>query len=55
MSRAGAWDSEERLRGRRRLLIVSIAVAAVLIVGRSVQLQGFEGDRWRAEAAERAS
>jgi cell division protein FtsI (penicillin-binding protein 3) len=51
VSRAGAWDSEERLRGRRRLLIVSIAIAAVLIVGRSVQLQGFEGDKWRAEAA----
>ncbi|HEU0012037.1 MAG TPA: penicillin-binding transpeptidase domain-containing protein [Longimicrobium sp.] len=49
---AGAWDSEERLRARRRLLIVSIGLAAVLVVGRAVQLQGLEGDAWRAKAAE---
>jgi cell division protein FtsI (penicillin-binding protein 3) len=46
------WDSEERLRGRRRLLLVSTLVAALLVVGRSVQLQGFEGAKWRAAAAE---
>ena len=41
---------DERLVGRRRLLAGSLALVAMLIVGRAVQLQGFEGDRWRAEA-----
>lgn len=35
---------------RRRLMVGSVGLAALLIVGRAVQLQGFEGDRWRAEA-----
>lgn len=43
--------TDERLRSRRRWLVGSIGLTAALIVGRSVQLQGFEGDRWRAEAA----
>lgn len=42
---------DDRLRLRRRLLAGSMALTAALIVGRAVQLQGFEGDRWRAEAA----
>ena len=46
------WDSEARLRGRRRLLVVSILGAALLVVGRSVQLQGFQGERWRQAAAD---
>ncbi|HEX6751314.1 MAG TPA: penicillin-binding transpeptidase domain-containing protein [Longimicrobium sp.] len=37
-------------RRRRIWLMGSVGLAAVLIVGRAVQLQGFEGDRWRAEA-----
>lgn len=52
MSRTTAWDTEERLRGRRRLLIGSIGIAALLVIGRAVQLQGFEGEKWRGEAAE---
>ncbi|HEU4453410.1 MAG TPA: hypothetical protein VFR81_10130, partial [Longimicrobium sp.] len=40
----------EQLVSRRRLLLGSLAVVALLIVGRAVQLQGFEGARWRAEA-----
>jgi len=46
------WDSEERLRSRRRWLLASILLAAALVVGRSVQLQGFQGERWRAAAAD---
>lgn len=46
------WDSEERLRNRRRLLLASILMAAVLVVGRSVQLQGFQGEKWRQAAAD---
>ncbi|HEX6037108.1 penicillin-binding transpeptidase domain-containing protein [Longimicrobium sp.] len=46
------WDSEERLRNRRRLLVASILLAAGLVVGRSVQLQGFEGKQWKQAAAD---
>lgn len=46
------WDSEERLRSRRRLLVVSVLLAAGLVVGRSVQLQGFQGEKWRQAAAD---
>jgi cell division protein FtsI (penicillin-binding protein 3) len=46
------WDSEERLRNRRRLLVASILLAAGLVVGRSVQLQGFEGREWKQAAAD---
>lgn len=46
------WDSEERLRNRRRLLVASILLAAGLVVGRSVQLQGFEGRQWKQAAAD---
>ncbi|HEX8692488.1 MAG TPA: penicillin-binding protein [Longimicrobium sp.] len=42
--------SDERIAARRKLLAASVALAAVLIVGRAVQLQGFEGAKWRAEA-----
>jgi len=41
---------DERLKLRQRGLMASLALTALLIVGRAVQLQGFEGDRWRAEA-----
>ena len=44
------WCTDERLAGRRRLLLASVGLAAALIVGRAVQLQGFEGEKWRAEA-----
>ncbi|MBV9110876.1 MAG: hypothetical protein JO306_15825, partial [Gemmatimonadetes bacterium] len=52
MSAARRPDAaEDAVMRRRRLgLTGSIALAALLIVGRAVQLQGFEGDRWRAEA-----
>jgi cell division protein FtsI (penicillin-binding protein 3) len=40
------------LRGRRRLLLASIGVAALLVVGRAVQLQGFEREEWRQRADE---
>ncbi|HEX5725334.1 MAG TPA: penicillin-binding protein 2, partial [Longimicrobiaceae bacterium] len=43
---------DEKLALRRRLVLVSMAAAAALIVGRAVQLQGFEGERWRRVAAE---
>jgi cell division protein FtsI (penicillin-binding protein 3) len=46
------WDSEERLRNRRRLLVASILLAAGLVVGRSVQLQGFQGEKWKQAAAD---
>jgi cell division protein FtsI (penicillin-binding protein 3) len=46
------WDSEARLRGRRRLLVVSILGAALLVIGRSVQLQGFQGEMWKQAAAD---
>ncbi|HST60836.1 MAG TPA: penicillin-binding transpeptidase domain-containing protein [Longimicrobium sp.] len=46
------WDSEERLRNRRRLLVASILLAAGLVLGRSVQLQGFEGKKWKQAAAD---
>ena len=48
----GPWCTDERLAGRRKLLMASIGMAAVLVVGRAVQLQGFEGEKWRAAALE---
>jgi cell division protein FtsI (penicillin-binding protein 3) len=47
----GRWDAAERLPGRRRLLLVSMGLAAIAIVGRGVQLQAFEVERLRAAAA----
>ncbi len=46
------WDSENRLRARRRLLIVCIGLAALLVVGKAVYLQAFEVDHWRQVAAD---
>ena len=46
------WDAEAKLPGRRRLLLASFGVAALLVVGRGVQLQGFEGEKWARLAAE---
>jgi cell division protein FtsI (penicillin-binding protein 3) len=37
---------------RRRILLGSMALAALLVIGRGVHLQAFEGEKWRA-AAER--
>ncbi|HYR08775.1 MAG TPA: penicillin-binding protein [Longimicrobium sp.] len=50
--RTSGWDSEHRLRARRRLLIVCIGLAAVLVLGKAVYLQAFEADHWRQVAAE---
>ena len=41
---------DERLMRRRGWLAGALGLAALLIVGRAVQLQGFQGDHWRAEA-----
>ncbi|HVG43069.1 MAG TPA: penicillin-binding transpeptidase domain-containing protein [Longimicrobium sp.] len=41
---------DERLMRRRGWLASSIALTALLIVGRAVQLQGFQGERWKGEA-----
>lgn len=46
------WDVEGKLPGRRRLLLASFAAAGALVIGRGVQLQGFEGERWARLAAE---
>ncbi|MBD0319747.1 MAG: penicillin-binding protein 2, partial [Gemmatimonadetes bacterium] len=46
-----ALTSPERIAGRQKLLLASFGVAAMLVVGRAVQLQGFEGAEWREEAA----
>ncbi|HLL82018.1 MAG TPA: hypothetical protein VK420_05180, partial [Longimicrobium sp.] len=43
--------SPERIAGRQKLLLASFGVAAMLVVGRAVQLQGFQGAEWKAEAA----
>lgn len=43
--------SPERIAGRQKLLLASFGVAAMLVVGRAVQLQGFEGAKWKEEAA----
>lgn len=50
--RSGGWDSEHRLRARRRLLIVCIGGAALLVLGKAVYLQAFEAEHWRGVAAE---
>jgi cell division protein FtsI (penicillin-binding protein 3) len=47
-----AWDSEDRLRLRRRLLLASTLLAAALIVARAAYLQGYEGPRWREAASQ---
>lgn len=44
------WDSEDRLRLRRRLLVGGTLAAALLVVGRAAYLQGFEGAKWREAA-----
>ncbi|HEX9940020.1 MAG TPA: penicillin-binding protein [Longimicrobium sp.] len=49
-ARPAEAPTDERLALRRRLLAASVGIAALLIVGRAVQLQGFEGDHWREEA-----
>ena len=41
---------DERLMRRRGWLAASIGLTALLIVGRAVQLQGFQGERWKNEA-----
>lgn len=46
-----ALTSPERIAGRQKLLLASFGVAAMLVVGRAVQLQGFEGAEWKEEAA----
>jgi cell division protein FtsI (penicillin-binding protein 3) len=49
--RPAAEVAEDAVARRRRWWMMgSVGMAALLIVGRAVQLQGFEGDRWRAEA-----
>lgn len=48
--RPGEAPTDQRLALRRRWMMASVGMAALLIVGRAVQLQGFEGDRWREEA-----
>jgi len=48
--RPGEAPTDARLALRRRAMLASVGVAALLIVGRAVQLEGFEGDRWREEA-----
>ncbi len=48
---ARRWNATERLPARRRLLTASVGLAALLVVGRGVQLQGMEGERWAAVAA----
>jgi len=49
--RPAAGVAEDAVARRRRLWMMgSVGMAALLIVGRAVQLQGFEGERWRAEA-----
>jgi cell division protein FtsI (penicillin-binding protein 3) len=45
------WDAGERLPGRRRTLLMGVGLASLLIIGRGVELQGFEGQKWRAVAA----
>lgn len=44
-------DVEAKLPGRRRWLVGAFALAAMLIVGRGVQLQGFEQEKWEVLAA----
>ena len=49
---ASGWDSEARLRARRRLLVVCIGLSALLVLGKAVYLQAFEAEHWRAVAAD---
>jgi cell division protein FtsI (penicillin-binding protein 3) len=39
------------LHARRRILLGSLGLAALLVVGRGVHLQAYEGEKWRAAAA----
>ena len=52
---ANAAPTDERLAVRRRWLLGGIGMAALLIVGRAVQLQGFQGERWRHRGAQAAA
>ncbi|MDB4949231.1 MAG: penicillin-binding protein transpeptidase [Gemmatimonadetes bacterium] len=45
------WDAGERLPGRRRTLLLAMGLASAAIIGRSIELQGVEGARWRDVAA----
>jgi cell division protein FtsI (penicillin-binding protein 3) len=49
-SPAPAAPVDERLMRRRTLLAASLGLTALLIVGRAVQLQGFQGEHWREVA-----
>jgi cell division protein FtsI/penicillin-binding protein 2 len=42
----------ERIVLRRRMMGASLLLAAALVVGRAVQLQGFQSELWRQRAAE---
>jgi cell division protein FtsI (penicillin-binding protein 3) len=46
------WDAAEKLPARRRILTVAVCAAGLAIIGRGVELQGFEGRKWAAVAAE---
>jgi cell division protein FtsI (penicillin-binding protein 3) len=47
-----ATASPERIALRRRMLAGSLLLTAALVVGRAVQLQGFQAEEWRQKAAE---
>jgi cell division protein FtsI (penicillin-binding protein 3) len=46
------WNTPERRRARWWILVGSLCLAAIAIVGRAVQLQAVEGERWAAVAAD---
>jgi cell division protein FtsI (penicillin-binding protein 3) len=46
------WDAGERLPMRRRMLVLGMGIACVAIIARGVELQGFEGAKWRQVAAD---
>lgn len=46
------WVTPERLALRWWVLLGSLGLAALLVVGRAVQLQAIEGERWEKVAAE---
>ncbi|HEX5520371.1 MAG TPA: penicillin-binding protein 2, partial [Longimicrobiaceae bacterium] len=49
---AASLPPQPRHAPRRKLLLGAMCAAALLIVGRAVQLQGFEGEKWAAVARE---